>query len=217
MSTSQPWHGNVGLIVLSIGLSAVVFFGIGYYAGTLRTDDVATVTTPTTTQTTTTPTGQTATPTPTDPTANWKTYTDTDLKISFSYPSDWFVHKDVDNNNLIFLTDSSTFSSTGGLENGPAYRLKIVNVENPKNLSMREYYNGTNAPDLFQDASRGTETLATTSGLSATKFKHVLGMVSPTVAVVESGNRLVELEDTAEAYQANGIFDQILRSIELTK
>lgn len=90
----------------------------------------------------------------------------------------------------------------------------VVNVkQNPKKLSLKEYYNGINDVALFTDALGGSKPFEV-NGLDAFLFKEVEGYVPSNVAVVDTGDTFIEITDTGMRHVDDGVFDAIIYSVK---
>lgn len=65
-----------------------------------------------------------------DPTSNWKTYSDTQLGISFRYPSNGKINKLTEGTSSLYITDNSN--------NIPHYLFNIDIKDNKQNLTARQ-------------------------------------------------------------------------------
>ncbi len=97
----EPQKSLIIPVALTVLISAIIFGGLGWYAGNSQLSSAGTQLTATpVAQVSATPTAKT-TPTPTasttttpDPTADWKTYVDSTTGLSFKYPQQ-LTEKDV--------------------------------------------------------------------------------------------------------------------------
>ncbi len=85
---------------------------------------------------------------------------------------------------------------------------------NKENFDFDRFYDGLNDVNYFADASNGFEKMKV-NGLEAVEFKDVVGLAESTIVVVKTGNGYVEIADVRNAYQDNGIFDDVVGSFEV--
>ncbi len=119
-------------IFLLIGVFVVAAISGAYYLGTLKNKSQPT---PPPNSITSSQTPQaTASPAP-DETANWKSYIDTDLGITFKYPTTWEVKTQViagPNTKQVYLEAPQD-------KDGSSYAVAFDYIDNPQNLSIKDY------------------------------------------------------------------------------
>ena len=136
---------------------------------------------------------------------SWKTYSSD--SISIEYPFDWEYA--IKNQAIQFYPTGKRPSIEGELTGDI-----ILNVyDNPKKLSLVEFYDGKNNANLYKDAMDGYEDISVDS-TSAIKFKGVGGLLVYTIVAVPKNDIIFELLDNGQAHQKDGIFDHMVSSIK---
>lgn len=127
----------------------------------------------------------------------------------FSYPNSW---------NLAVLSDSPyiaqfflTTTAKSGEEGFAEFEVWVY--ENPQNLSLEEFYNGQERPNLFKDAVGGYRSFSA-AGVTGYWFDDVLGLTKSTVVTIPSEGVIYEFGDPDQKHQTDGIFSQIVLSFK---
>lgn len=118
------------------------------------------------------------------------------------YPTGWRVEEVRKNEPLIV----KFYKNINDKELGD---ISMTVYENPKNLTVKEFYNGVDRPNLFTDAIGGYQDVKL-NDVSAIKFSDVLGFTHYTIVVVPYNDKIFEIADIGETHQSDGIFDKIL-------
>ena len=96
--------------------------------------------------------------------ADWKTYTDSDLKISFKYPADWFVFKSIRDERIYVENVEQTSDDQWNKSNSPS-NFQRVWISYSQNESSQE--NENNAKSATNYNLQGKQITATASTIDA--------------------------------------------------
>jgi hypothetical protein len=89
--------------------------------------------------------------------------------------------------------------------------LEVTVYENPQGLSLEQFFDGEEWPNLFNDAVGGYEPFSA-GGASGYWFDDVLGLVNYTVVALSSDGYVYQFAD-AQKHQADGVFVNIVQSL----
>ncbi len=143
---------------------------------------------------------------PVDAYADWRTYTHPFYGWKIKYPKDWQFKEF--NQSIAFAPQNISLEQewTSGA-------IVWIVYQNPDQLSLEEFFNGTNQPNYFNDAANGIANI-TVDGVLSKKFNGVPGMVAYTISTIPKGAVIVELRDNGEKHKTDGIYDMMLQSID---
>jgi hypothetical protein len=114
------------------------------------------------------------------------------------------------------VSDAGTYLVKFSLKANPSVsdpaELVVFVYQNPQNLSLEEFYDGQQHPDLFKDAVGGYKPF-TAGGATGYWFDTVLGLENYTVVALSTNSLVYEISD-AQRHQDDGLFLQIVNSFK---
>ena len=138
-------------------------------------------------------------PEPSPATAN--VYQDATARYQVTLPEGWTSKKSFGE---VKLNDNSAKATSGML---------LRTRSKTAGTTLEDVYDGSRAPAYYLDATAGaTET--TVNGHPAVRFDGVVGFAPTTITAIDLGNRVVELHDPGEEYQASGTYAAVLGSFQ---
>lgn len=143
-----------------------------------------------------------------DPTLNKaSSYTSSKHGFGVSLPENW-SYAEIDSNRIgLFPSNKEpSIQYEGDI---------VVSVQdNPGNISIKEFYDGSNGVALFDDAAGGTKKI-NVSGNEVFIFYEVEGYVPSNIAVVSLSEKIIEITDAGMGHSEDGIFEMVVNSIKV--
>jgi hypothetical protein len=134
----------------------------------------------------------------------WPSITNPDHSYTVNYPPLLTAHFDVSYGDLLLLPPPEA----GDTE---APGIVVSKEANPDNLSIRDFFDGTHAPDLFSQSLDIFSTSTLSSGATAYFFDPITTLAGGVVVVVQRSQAFLVVQDHGGGYRSD--IDVILNSL----
>lgn len=144
--------------------------------------------------------------TPEIDTSQWKVYKNEKYGFEFKYPKEWIIKSYNSNHTYVLFSEQWR-----GKFKHPFIEINIK--PNPKKLTIREFYNGTNDINLFTRSNNKYFTGKLGEKIYY-KFIPYVTFAGEVIVIIPLEEVFLEVIDNGSAFQENGIFEAILSSFK---
>ena len=143
-------------------------------------------------------------------TPGWTLFVDAQNTYSLDIPNEMSYTHD-DQKNVLSMQLKKWNYATGTINKGVPV-ISITYTENPNKFPIEKFYDGKS-----HDVIGNFVGIVKAGGMDSKLYKPNASMPGLTSLVIPLSSGYIRIDDIGDGYQENGIFDQIIASIKITK